>query len=963
MRAAAVTLICLGFASGLNAQTFSVQDDLEYSRGLIRRRMHDIAFSVLDRIVKSDASTGEKAEAKLEIANVYKDEFARGLTFNERIAASDQADAAYTDFIKNFGDHPRIIDAKLEFAEFLVGLGRYRIRLQDETLQTGGDRAEAEKYRADALNNLKKAADLFDELKLVIESQDDERLKEEVLPLAEYYRAILYYFIGRAEVDETARLSTFQEGINQLEEYIFANESNLRGFWGYLYKGLCHREFGEDTQHADALASFDGVLNAFKNTIEAGNGAWKNYADALSDPGAKDLFENAYYRYAETLNRFGRYGDAVKVVDGLQKIYADEKISYRNAGHQARLEQAEAYFLNGNVNKSIELVSDVSEQAGTSNRLIQFYCDGALAKYLDEVKDKTTLDGDIVYKAAKGSYAQDRYNDAIRHFHTVIQIDKNGTERALECWNYLARCYSRLGFEREAALAASTGAFKLKRLDEATAFDMARKARSSYARIYRASKSDADKERLTAHKDRMDKDFGGGGDANYDPGLQRMQEGKYDQAITLLGKVKTESDKYDLARGYVAFCKAQAAEKDYDKATRGKKSKKQRAEAKAAAKAAYESAVKTVDDYVAYTKENPIVGNPTKQGLRRQALGIAMLAKAAAKKGLEDWDGGLAAVADLRRTEGISKDTEEKAAILEAQMLMGKGAWDQAEEKVAALEKNFPKATSNVVSLYGQLGAAWSDKADKFEKANEPIKRLNALQKAVQFRSRWIKGTTDAAPASIYHVGRDLYELNRFEEAKGYFQRILDTWGNVEKPRKKLASSLRLAKLYLARILVWQGKYLEAKPILEALHKQKKRNLGLLKEYASLLTGTIREVDGDFVYVPGRGAHKKDAIEGFKLWTRVAKSNLKKPGPDALENVLEARFHENLVRWAQGRADLVKKSLKQLRTSYGPNLDKDPKNPREGRWQRRFGWLERNLGRKAPQTPPAPPQPRGGKPR
>ena len=958
MRAAAVMLILLGFASGVSAQSFSVQDDLEYSRGLIQRRMHDIAFSVLDRIVKSDASTGEKASAKLEIANVYKDEFARGLTFKERIAASDKADNAYMDFIKNFGDHPRIIDAKVEFAEFLVGLGRYRIRLQDETLQTGGDRAEAEKYRADALANLKKAADLFDELKLVIQSQDDERLKEEVLPLAEYYRAILYYFIGRAEVDETQRLSTFQEGINQLEEYIFANESNLRGFWGYLYKGLCHREFGEESQHDDALASFDGVLNAFKNTIDAGNGAWKNYSDALSDPGAKDLFESTYYRYAETLNRFGRYTEAIKAVDGMQKIYKDENIVYRNAGHQARLEQAEAYFLTGNVNKAIELVSEVSSLAGTSNRLVQFYCDGALAKYLDEVKDKTTLDGDIVYKAAKGSYAQDRYNDAIRHFNTVIQIDKNATERALDCWNFLARCYSRLGFEREAALAASTGAFKLKRFDEAVAFDMARKARSSYARIYRASKADADKERLTAHKDRMDKDFGGGGDANYDPGLQRMQEGKYDKAITLLAKVKTESDKYDLARGYVAFCKTQAAEKTYAKATKGRKSKKQRAEAKAAAEASYKDAVKTVDDYVQYTKDNAIVGNPTKQGLRRQALGIALLAKAAAQKGLEDWDAGLATIATLRKTEGISKDTEEKAAILEAQMLMGQEAWDQAEAKVVALEKNFPKATSNVVSLYGQLGAAWSDKADAFGKAKQRVKRLNAIKKAVDFRTRWLKGTSDAAPASIYHVGRDLYELNRFDEAKSYFKRILDTWGDVEKPRKKLASSIRLAKLYLARILVWQGKYLEAKPILEALHKKKKRNLGLLKEYASLLTGTIREVDGKFVYVPGRGAHKEDGIAGFKLWQRVAKMNLKKPGPDALKNVLEARFHENLVRWAQNRADLVKKSIKQLRTSYGPTLDKDPKNPREGYWQRRFAWLERNVARKPTQTPPPPPQPR-----
>ena len=93
--------------TSIDAQKFSVEEDLEYARGLMNRRMHDIAKATLDAIIDNpDASSGEKASANLEIANLYKDKFRRGLTYQERIDASEAADRAYQDFITNFSDPP-----------------------------------------------------------------------------------------------------------------------------------------------------------------------------------------------------------------------------------------------------------------------------------------------------------------------------------------------------------------------------------------------------------------------------------------------------------------------------------------------------------------------------------------------------------------------------------------------------------------------------------------------------------------------------------------------------------------------------------------------------------------------------------------------------------------------------------------------------------------------------------------
>lgn len=944
--------LLLGLVAAVPGQdrTFSVEENLEFSRGLIERRMHALAYSVLDGIRSSStASDGEKAEANLEIANVYKDQFGRGANLEERLAASERADEAYQNFLNNFADHPRAVDAKLEYAEFLFFLGNYRTRLADETVATGGSTEDATQHRTIALTQLKKSRDLFEELIAIIDAMEREQRGKyaEHANVAKYYRAISYYFIAQAEADEADRTATFELAIGNLEEFIFENEANLRGYWGYLYKALCHREFNEEEHRADAIASFEGVIHAFESTIAQEGVGWDSWADVVADASSRELLDSTYWRFAETLRMFGRYDDAIKRVERLEAIHKETNAPYGSAGFQARLERAECYLLNGDVNGAIAVVSDVATEAA-GNAYIQFQCNRLLARFLEEVDDKAKLDSNVVFKAAKGAYFGDRFNESVGHFYTVLAINKGVGDQAQECWDYISRSFRELGFAREAAYAAETAAFNYK---TDRSLDLAKRARGLLTRIKNASRSKKDEERLEALKARMEQEFGGGGSSNYDPAVLRMQEGKYGEAARRFGAVQPDSDKYDLAQAYQAFCLVLDAELDLAKALQeaGRSKEKQQA-ARTAAKESWTDAIGRVDRFLAGLDARPIVGNPVLKSSREQAIGVALFAKANAQESSGDYDASLATIEAIEKAPNASASTLEKAAVLKAQAYLDKDDLKNAEKQLALLGEKFPGAQKYRLSMLGRLGLRWADEAEKLEKAKNRVGALQATIKSVEFRQEWIKGETSPSPVSLLSLGKDLFALNRFDEAKVYLEAVVDRFKDVKKLNKRQRTTQRLAKRYLGRILIWQGKYVEAKPLFEALYNENKRDLGVLREYAALLSGSVEEVDGNLVYVPGLGHHEKDAMAGFNLWKKIRKAKENKTTDAAQWEYLGARFHQDLVRWSLGKPELAERDIRALRVSLGADLD-------GGHWKRRFDWLERALRRKAPQTPPSPPKP------
>jgi len=895
MRLISIVLALVFALPSIQAQSgASVEEELRYVRGLVERRMHRLALEVLGEILENAAtSEGEKASALLEVAAVHKDRFIRGFTREERLEAAELAGAAYRKFIERFRDHPEIIRAMADYGEFLLYLGQYHLRLRDEILEVGGDTGRADKHRAAARSNLNKAAELFDELLVLVLPPPNKAKHQSLFADVRFHRASIHYDLARAEKDETARLTTFREGVSYLEDYIFDNEDNLRGYWGYLFLGLCLRELPDERDRKESIVCFEGII-ATTNRMEI--------QKALQDDAVRELFENAYWRLAETLNRFGRFREAVEKVEQFVTTCRKAGVEYGNAGHRVVLEKARARFQTDDVAAALDIVSGVSVKAGASSGFIQHLCNRRLAEILDAVEDPSRLDVAVVLKAARGAYGQRRYRVALRHFGTALSLAGISGKEALECWDFTGRCYRHLGLLRESALAHVTGAFRFRTVDEAQALDLARFARNSLVQIFKRTRSPEDRARLEAHVKRMDREF------QLDP---------------------TRKQGYELVRARRIFSMVLATEKKSRKAVRMQR---------------YREVLKEADLYLKYVKMTSLAGEPGKSAVRSQALGVVHLARATALRGLEKWDEGLAALDHFRSGTGAGRDVKMKAAVLGIRFRIGKGNLEAAVQELRDLKARYAEARKSVVSLSGILGAEFKAMSERLAGAGDSEGSTKALLRSVSFRLAWVKGT-EARVESLVALGKDLVSLNHFDRARPFFETVLEKWGHVINPRRKLAISLRLARLYLARCQVRKGEYVEAQLIYRGLYEKNRRDRNLFLEYAALLTGTVEFYDGKYNYIPGRGVCLKDALVGFKLWSRLA-------GGSSEDHYYRARFHQNLVRWAQGKPDLARKGIKLLRAHLGQRLD-------QGEWEKRFAWLEKALHRKAPRTPPLPPAPLG----
>jgi len=438
--------------------------------------------------------------------------------------------------------------------------------------------------------------------------------------------------------------------------------------------------------------------------------------------------------------------------------------------------------------------------------------------------------------------------------------------------------------------------------------------------------------------------FGVGGKTPYERGVGEREAGHTERALDAFRRVTPESPNWVRAQMHVANCLIDRAETAYrDRARAGGRSG--RKAALQARQHGLEEAVKAIDRLLA------ALATRSDGGDRERILASAWLTRAIALKGLERWDEALAA---LDRLATRSADHRAKGLVVRFHCLVELQRLEEAEAALARLEAEFPSVGKRHRNLTGILGGAYRRAATRLERAGRSREARGALVKSVDLRSAWLK-EADLPAESRFALARDLYSLNRFEEASGVFSSLLDRWGPVERKSRRLRKTIRLSRRYHARSLAWLGKYVEAEAIYRELYASRRSDRRLLEEYASLLSGTVREVDGTLRYLPGLAAHREFARQGFRLWERVVRRVEHGVAEEDVLAYVAARFHQNLIGWAQGRGASVVKRLESLRAILGAPA----KSGARREWHRRLTWLASLIRRHPtpPESPPAPPKP------
>ena len=444
-------------------------------------------------------------------------------------------------------------------------------------------------------------------------------------------------------------------------------------------------------------------------------------------------------------------------------------------------------------------------------------------------------------------------------------------------------------------------------------------------------------------------------DATFERGFEHVLQGDYTAAARCYQRVETASLWFELARAYRVWCLVKAADQAHQAAvSRAETLHESRSRADVTFGASCHEALLATDATLDLLRSRSPAEKRETRARQEQAKGVALLARAETLAYLGQEPEALATLKQLRTAAAASVGLHEDAAWLEVRVLLAMHDRDGAEAALDYLERFHPRARHRTADLLWSLGQAWAERAACHYRACRWEPYLHALAKSVQVRLKaWQTGPGTHGTANLLALVEDLFTLRRFQEAAWLARTLLKSGATPAATSPEDVADQREARRWLGRCAFWLGDYEKAESLFRVVCDTERVSTTNLTDLATVLTGTVREVDGRLVHVPGLAEDRERALEGFRLWSRILEAECYSE-QYGLSLLFQARFHRALVLWAQEGPDKVRKVT-------GRHLDQTRGSPFPGYWERRFLWLEEQLQRfpRAPTSRPLPPPPLG----
>jgi tetratricopeptide (TPR) repeat protein len=442
-------------------------------------------------------------------------------------------------------------------------------------------------------------------------------------------------------------------------------------------------------------------------------------------------------------------------------------------------------------------------------------------------------------------------------------------------------------------------------------------------------------------------------DAAFERGFECVLQGDHVAAARCYQQVEEASPWFELARAYRVWCLVKAADQAHQAAvSRAETLHESRSRADVTFGASCHEALLAVDATLDLLRSRPPAEKREARAQQERARGVALLARAETLAHLGQEPEALATLKQLRTVAVASVGLHEDAIVLEVRVLLAMHDRDGAESALEYLERFHPRTRHRTADLLWSLGQEWAERAAGHVRACRWEPYLHALARSVQVRLKaWQTGPGAHESANLLALVEDLFTLRRFQEAAWLARTLLKSGATPAATSPEDTADQREARRWLGRSAFWLCDYERAESLFRAVCDNKPKNRTELTDLATVLTGTVREVDGRMVYIPGLAEDPERAHEGWRLWGRLSK------GGNCLHEYFKAKFHQELVRWAHQGPDKVRMSLHQLREGTGRHLDRTRGSPFPGYWEKRFLWLEEQIQNtpRAPTSRPLPP--------
>lgn len=898
-------------------------DRFKYADGLANLRYFDLATAEFQAMIAdTKLSEEERAAGRLGLAKVKKLEAQFEPDGLKRLAAFQEAQKSFQEFIDKGRAHPRYLLAIFEFAELLQNKAELIADIVEQEIEG----VDLKKLQEDANQAITLAQENLKQVIELLEANPSRSADEELqLEKAKFYQAINYYFLARVyKRGDFEWSSNLKKATQACEDYVWEFEGKISAFYALLYKGKAHAELSTDGQVAkeydNATTCFDGV---------------SALTEAQNMQAFQDVLEWSFLESAKLANSWQRYADAVAKVKSMTEMLkkaGDLPLQVR--GLLAKVELAKAYRGMGDKNLAVTAAREVAEAGGNSvaGRAAQ----KLIRELLGGVEGGTAASGieDPRAFAAAGDAAEsegDRFA-AIRNYQLALRLvppEGGDGKLAATLFNKLGSLYQKMRRDYEAGLSFRRGAVAYGPADKDLYETNLASARSAFANHYKRTKNPADKAEADQARKDYNTAFPESADEYFDAEERYQDAGSntnvaesvklYDEAKALFAKVNKGS-RIDRARVRMGQC-------DYEKAIAIEKSNKD--QLNDAAKAAFAASIKTFDDYVAWTKERQAV-TETEAQERKQGVAAADFYRGRAHFELGEFDKALVYLAGFADKHPGLDQLVPSGVYFSLRAYVELGRLDDADKDLQILKKNFGQAPLTI-DAYARVGKAMSKAADAMGK--DPAQKAKAdeyLAKAADYLYTWLTSGNRTFDQALAIAKNDFFDKGDFSTAEKILARLHEKYGEDPKVRGAATKWLNL-RLLLAKSRLNQQKYADAKPLYEELAKEKGNVLDIQMDLAECLggTATLDPQKKTVTVVDGTGNYD----EALKIATKVANS-LKNADKIGSKEWWSAKWYSVFVLYRQGKKKEAFGVLDNAKTS-GADLE----NLEAWRWE----WLEKQV--------------------
>jgi tetratricopeptide (TPR) repeat protein len=820
-------------------------DDSEFALKLADRGYEDLAQREIDRMIQG--ATPDKKEAAeytrcqlLRRAALLAAGNAKSEPADVR-TKFDSASKAFDAFLKAFANSRFKGEAEFNLANLKKDFAYYLTNNKDKfpAADQEGVVKEAGKIFDDAIKYLQS-------IKQREEERAQERLKSETEPdQAEVFadRNIAWYYLCMAMHDRAMLLPAgdalrTQQLTQAIDQSLLLLEETDGQIFGFLASRLLGQAYWHRAEMKKGFSAADIRLanEQFGVPVDAVD----TYTNVEQDwPALVDVILDATVMYGEMCN-------AVGILEGVHypKMFVakveelEDKIpgsmKGKRSGLVAMVQKSKALAAMGNFEASINALDKIINLSAKADASFAKAVEQEAKRGLNEVlatipsDAPVTLAPDVLFKAGEGSLRDNNLGRALRTFQRVlvsIESEPDPTKRRalaeeheLACWKRINECYMKMERFLEAYLAADVpvqkylaggkkgdfeenGWLAYYRITALNAFlKVAPKdVQPKYVDLVKAAKEFLTREfnghpsmSSTAYQVASSKlDQAGSADP------QRAQE-LFQSAIDDFAKIDTKDDLYKMAQARIGQARVQMGKP--------------------------QEGLAFLEALV--TKNLADWSNPATPAGQKRPWGWAVFWMAMAQDDLKQPAKAVELLADYeKRFAGAGLETTyPRVRFTRIDGLVKAARTPEAEKECAGLMKDSPdNPYCSQASLV--VANALKSAGDKAHKEGNKKAETDLMTRSAELYYFWVKRSSAAGAEEHKFVGSLFADIGDVTRAAELWEKALDIY-----TREKKAKDAETITIYLAGLLVGQGKYAEALPKFEELFIKTPNDVAVVRE-------------------------------------------------------------------------------------------------------------------------------------